>query len=273
MSVTTPDLDAAALLATYDAQLRAHLPDPLPAGATVERDGPLVRLRGLDEGGFITYTDLGGLDGPELDALIARQTALFTELGESVEWKLHGHDLPRDLPDRLTAAGFAPEERETVVVGAVAPLAAAVPVVPEGVRLREVSSRAELDRIARLGETIHPGTSREWWADAMEREIAAGPQSVTIVVAETDDEARTLVCAAWIRYVGGTAFGTLWGGGTHPDHRRRGIYKSLVAYRARLADRRGFTLLQVDASDESRPILERLGFTALTTTTPYVFRP
>ena len=271
--MTTPDLDAKDLLATYDAQLRAHLPNPLPAGATVERDGPLLRLRGLDEGGFITYTDLGGLDGAELDALIARQTAYFTELGTSVEWKLHGHDLPADLPDRLTAAGFVPEEAETVVAGAVAPLAAAIPVIPDGVRVREVTGRADLDRIARLGETIYPGTSRQWWADAMEREIAADPQSVTIVVAETDDDARTLVCAAWIRYVTGTAFGTLWGGGTHPEYRRRGIYRALVEYRARLAGQRGFTLLQVDASDESRPILERLGFTALTTTTPYIFRP
>ncbi|WP_033340254.1 GNAT family N-acetyltransferase [Catenuloplanes japonicus] len=271
--MTTSDLDARALLATYDAQLRAHMPDPLPDGATVERDGPLLRLRGLDEGGFLTYTDLGGLDGAELDALIARQTAYFTERGQSVEWKLHGHDLPADLADRLTAAGFVPEETETVIVGAVAPLAAAIPVVPEGVRLREVTSRDELDRIARLGEAIYPATSRTWWADGMEREIAADPQSVTIVIAETDDDARTLVCAGWIRYIAGTAFGTLWGGGTLPEYRRRGIYKALVAYRARLADQRGFTLLQVDASDESRPILERLGFTPLTTTTPFVFRP
>jgi hypothetical protein len=29
----------------------------------------------------------------------------------------------------------------------------------------------------------------------------------------------------------------------------------------------------VDASDESRPILERLGFVAVTTTTPFVWSP
>jgi hypothetical protein len=29
----------------------------------------------------------------------------------------------------------------------------------------------------------------------------------------------------------------------------------------------------VDASDDSRPILERLGFVAVTTTTPYVWSP
>jgi hypothetical protein len=31
--------------------------------------------------------------------------------------------------------------------------------------------------------------------------------------------------------------------------------------------------LQVDASEDSRPILEGLGFVAVTTTTPYVWTP
>ena len=43
--------------------------------------------------------------------------------------------------------------------------------------------------------------------------------------------------------------------------------------RARLAVERGYRYLQVDASDNSRPILERLGFVALTETVPYVFTP
>jgi hypothetical protein len=35
----------------------------------------------------------------------------------------------------------------------------------------------------------------------------------------------------------------------------------------------GYRYLQVDASDDSSPILQRLGFVAVTTTTPYVFTP
>ena len=46
-----------------------------------------------------------------------------------------------------------------------------------------------------------------------------------------------------------------------------------MAARARLAVERGYRYLQVDASDNSRPILERLGFVALTETVPYVFTP
>ena len=114
------DLDVTTLRTAYDAQLRARVPDPMPAGVTVERDGPLLRILGLDHGGFVGYRTLDGLTGAALDELIARQREIFAARGESVEWKLHGHDEPADLPDRLRAAGFVPEEEETVVIGPVA---------------------------------------------------------------------------------------------------------------------------------------------------------
>jgi hypothetical protein len=263
------DLDAMTLRTAYDNQLRARVPDPLPAGVTVERDGPLVRILGLDHGGFLTYRDLDGLTGAALDALIARQVDFFRARGESVEWKWHGHDEPADLPERLRAAGFVPEERETVVIGPVAPLAAALPVVPEGVRLREVTARADLDRIVAMEEAVW-NADRSHLAVGLEKEIAADPQSITVVVAEAGDE---VVSAGWVRYVPGTGFATLWGGSTLAPWRRRGVYRALVTYRARLAAQRDRTLLQVDASDDSRPILERLGLVPVTTTTPYVYTP
>jgi hypothetical protein len=43
------------LLDLYDAQLRAHVPDPLPAGVTVEREGPLVRTFGFGHHGWVEY--------------------------------------------------------------------------------------------------------------------------------------------------------------------------------------------------------------------------
>jgi GNAT superfamily N-acetyltransferase len=260
------ELDERALLATYDRELRARVPDPPPDGMTVERDGPLIRLRGYLGRGFLTYPDLGGLTGADLDALIQRQVEIFAALGEPVEWKLHGHDEPADLADRLLAAGFEPEERETVVIGRVT-LPAAEP--PDGVRLREVTARADLDRIARM-ESVVWGVSRSDWAAMLEKEIAADPDAIAVVVAEAGGE---VVSAGWLRYEGDTPFASLWGGSTLAQWRRRGIYRALVSYRARLAAARGRTLLQVDASDDSRPILQRLGFVPVTTTTPYVFTP
>jgi GNAT superfamily N-acetyltransferase len=76
-----------------------------------------------------------------------------------------------------------------------------------------------------------------------------------------------------MRFPSGTEFATLWGGSTLPGWRRRGIYRALVHRRAQVAVARGRRYLEVDASSESRPILERLGFRAVTQTRPYVWSP
>ncbi|MGH3226679.1 MAG: hypothetical protein ACRDPY_49715 [Streptosporangiaceae bacterium] len=115
-----------------------------------------------------------------------------------MEWKTRAHDRPVDLTDRLRAAGFLPEPRETVLVGLVDGLSGQhVPLPPE-VSVRSTVAPADMRRIA-----------------AMESEV----------------------------------------------------------WQADLAAERGVRYLQVDASDDSRPILQRLGFAAVTTTTPYVWAP
>src|SRR6202043_2019684 len=111
----------------------------------VERDGPLLRFVDPNDRGFIDYRDLGALADDELERLIARQVRFFAARGEPFEWKLRGHDRPADLAERLAAAGFEPEDEETVLIVAVADVAAE-PRLPDGVSLREVSLRRDLER-------------------------------------------------------------------------------------------------------------------------------
>jgi hypothetical protein len=262
--------DVSELLAAFDAQVRDRVPDPLPRGVTVERDGPLLRFFGFAGRGFVVYRDLRGIEGADLDELIARQVGVFAERGERFEWKLHGHDLPVDLSGRLREAGFVPEETETVVIASAAEIAGKVR-LPRGVSLREVTSRADFERIAGLeravwGEEDQPS----WLVNMLESERAVDSDALAILVAEAG---QTVVCAAWIRFERGTEFATLWGGATLPEWRGRGIYRAVVTYRANLAAAAGFRYLETDASEDSRPILEGLGFTAVTTTTPYVWSP
>lgn len=263
-----PLLDPASMLHAYDSQLRDRIPDPLPDRLQVERDGPVVRMT-TPRGGMVVYRDLGGLEGPALDAFIARQVEHFGSLGRGFEWKLHGHDLPADLPDRLLAAGFVPEEQETVVIARVADIAGSRPPMPDGVRLREVTTRPDFDRIARFEERVW-GDDRVGLAEMLESERDADPNAISIIAAEAGDQ---VVSAAWVRFERGTEFATLWGGATLPAWRRRGIYRATVGYRAGLAAARGVHYLEVDASDDSRPILERLGFIPVTSTTPYNWEP
>jgi GNAT superfamily N-acetyltransferase len=260
--------DPQELLAAYDAQLRVTFPDPLPNGWSVERDGPVVRFQGIADRAWVLYRDLGELDGPGVDELIERQVRHFAQRGQRFEWKLHGHDLPEDLPERLVAHGFVPEDLETVVVARVEDIAAPVR-PPEGVTLREVTERRDIAKIAGLESAVW-GEDYSDFADNLAVEREANPDGMSIVLAEAGE---TVVCAAWVRFERGTEFATFWGGATLKEWRGRGIYRATVAHRANLAAARGFMYLETDASSDSRPILERLGFVAVTTTTPYVWSP
>ena len=259
--------DPAVLLAAYDEQLRGNgEADP---SLEVDRDGPLVRVH-FPFRGFVSYRTLDGLAGDELDALIARQCAHFAERGEPFEWKTRGHDLPADLPQRLVAAGFVPEDVETVLIGDAAAMAAE-PVLPGGVRIRETREAADFERIAAMESQVWE-EDRGWLADDLTRRADAMADGIAVFLAETDP-AEPVVSAAWLVFKAGTDFAGLWGGSTLAAWRGRGIYRALVARRAQLALARGVRYLQVDASKDSRPILERLGFVAITTTTPYIWTP
>jgi len=256
---------ASAYLRAYDEQLRAR---PMP-GRTAERIGPLLRVVSNGHGqGFLTYRDLGGLEGAALDAFIVGQRDFFTRVGREVEWKYHGYDLPADLPERLVAAGFEPGERETVFVGEAGELAD-TKAAPAGIRLREVTGRDDLERIRDLEETVWDA-DHGWLPGMLERDLAGPGDPCAVVIAEAGGQ---VVCAAWARFHEGTDFASLWGGSTLKEWRGRGVYRAMVSYRAELAVARGFRLVQVDASDDSRPILVRLGLEAITTATPYVWVP
>jgi GNAT superfamily N-acetyltransferase len=254
-----------ALLALFDAHRGA---DATADGAPFEHDGPVTRIR-FAASGFVAAPADTGLRGAELDALIARQRDHFAAIGMSVEWKTYAHDEPADLPDRLIAAGFAPDERETLVVGEASALSGLAAEVP-GVTIRETSSDEDLAAIGRL----HTEVWEDDWGwivdDLRDRARRLGPDGIRILVAEAEGR---VVSAAWLVMRPGTPFAGLWGGSTLVSHRGRGIYRALVSRRAAIARTAGYRYLQVDASDMSRPILERLGFQIVTTTTPYVWRP
>lgn len=258
--------DITSLLATYDEQMRGA-PRNLPAGVTWEQDGPLVRVVGKFRG-FVSAPRDVGVGGAELDRLIERQRDYFAARNEAVEWTTCGHDLPEDLPDRLLAAGFLPEDQETILIATAAELPAAA-TLPDGVRIREVTAAPDLRRIATMESAVWD-QDMSWLGHDLIGRVAAAPDDTTILVAEADGE---VVSAAWMVVNPGTEFAGLWGGSTLPAWRGKGIYRALVAARTELAIARDIRYLQVDASDDSAPILRRLGFHAVTTTTPYVWTP
>lgn len=263
----TPD----ELLTAYDEQLRT---DAETARAReVVREGPLLRAI-FDHGGFVSYRDLGGVEGDDLDALIERTIAHYrddTDV-ESFEWKSRGHDLPPDLGDRLTTHGLVPEPVETVMIGEASLLAVDVPLddTPAGpVVVRRIlpgpDAEADLTRMLAAQESVF-GTGRGPSIGSSMAELASGDSEFWM--AEVGDE---VVCGGRLTPVAGTEFAGIWGGSTLPAFRGRGIYRALVAARAASALEREIRFIHSDCTDMSRPILERSGLRAVTTTTPYVW--
>jgi GNAT superfamily N-acetyltransferase len=252
------------LLALYDAEVRGTLASRAPASWRVEQDGPLVRcVTGRDGFAMLTH-DAGGLDAEQLAALVARTVDFFGRHGVGFEWKTFDHDRP-DLVPLLVEAGAVPEPHEALVLGETR-LLAAEPHLPAGLVLREVREPSDLERIAAL-ETEVWGADWSWLAaDLADRVAEREPAHVFVV-----EDAGRVVSAAWLVPLAGSPVAGLWGGSTLAAYRGRGVYRALVAARARLALTLGYTVLQVDASDDSRPILERLGLQTVGGTVPYVF--
>jgi GNAT superfamily N-acetyltransferase len=266
-------LQRARLRAAFDAQIRragsASTDDQSAEGAAAA-SGPIpriVRSVAADGQGWSGIT-WSALDESCADAEIADQVSYFAQRGQSFEWKLYDYDQPADLAGRLLAAGFTPDEEETLMVAAVAdvPTAAAL---PDGVRLRPVTGEAGVGLLIDVHEQVFGGDHSRLRRSLL-AQLETAPGQLAMVVAMADDQP---VCSARIEFLPGTDFASLWGGGTLPAWRRKGIYRALVAYRAGLAAARGYRFLQVDASADSRPVLQHLGFVALARTTPYVWSP
>ncbi|WP_413752355.1 GNAT family N-acetyltransferase [Streptomyces sp. R-74717] len=260
--------DRDTLLTLFDREMREHARPDGP-GVRVERAGDVVRQVGAADDWNGVVWSAPDLDAVRADAAIAAQVAHYTALGhDEFEWKLYAHDRPLDLAERLLAAGFEAEEPETLLVAPVAGLSTAVE-LPEGVRLRTVSDADDVELMARAHEQAFGSDWSRLRQQVLAR-LTEDPDSFVGVLAMAGDEP---VSSARMELYPGTGFAGLWGGGTVEAWRGRGIYRSLVAFRTRIAAERGYGYLQVDASDQSSPILQRLGFLALSTTIPYVYRP
>jgi ribosomal protein S18 acetylase RimI-like enzyme len=255
-------VDHVAVLRDFDLQMRRHPADAI--GTRIEHEDRVTRIVSTGGGwNGIVWSDMTAADA---DATIRAQILRFAAVPETWEWKYYSYDQPADLPERLVAAGFVPAEPEVLMVAEIGGLALDTP-PPDGVELVPVRTDADIAAVVRVHDKVF-----NWDHAAIGDEIAAGlrsePSSVEAVLAVADG---VPVSAARVEFPAGRDFASLWGGGTLPEWRKRGIFRSLVAYRARLARERGYRYLQVDALPDSRPILGRLGFAELAMTTPYEF--
>ena len=259
--------ERARLLAAYDAQLRTDA--ETPSAAAVVRQGPLRLVTFAGGRGFVTYRDLGGAGAEEVAELVEQALAHFRAdpAVTRVEWKTRGHDHAPGLHEALLTHGFVAEEPESIMLGQARALAVDVP-LPDGVTVRRVSAEADVRAMSAMQDEVFGDPVSDDMAESLLRRLALD-DGMELWVAEAGGR---VVCAGRLEPVAGTEFAGIWGGATREGWRGRGIYRALTAQRARSALRRGKTLIHSDSTAFSRPILERAGLVAASTTTPYLWR-
>jgi GNAT superfamily N-acetyltransferase len=228
-------VDRNAVLGLFDRQIRQGLSGE-PRRPPSALDRALVRAVGSDRSWTtIVWSDL---DEQTVDAAIADQVARFAPLGRDFEWKLYTHDRPADLGARLVAVGFRPEPEEALLVADAAELPTEI-ALPAGVRLLPVTDAAGVRRVVEAHEaafaTEHSSLERR-----LLTQLAEEPEAMAAVVAMAGD---VPICAGRVEFHRGSQFASLWGGGTAPAWRGQGVYRALVAWRARLAAERGYRYL------------------------------
>src|SRR5262249_56413964 len=95
------------------------------------------------------------------------------------------------------------------------------------------------------------GRARRALGAALRARLAGEPGSVAAVVALAGDRP---VCAGRVEFHRGTEFASLWGGGTVPDWRGRGLFRGLVGDRAALPAPRGLRSLPVGGPPARRAV-------------------
>ncbi|GAB3121804.1 GNAT family N-acetyltransferase [Streptomyces calidiresistens] len=267
-------MDHAGVLRLFDRRMRRDAP-PDHAGVRVERAGKVVRWTGgPDDWNGVVWSDL---DAAEADAAIAEQVRHHDTLGVGFEWKTYSHDTPADLGERLLRAGFTAGEPESLmaaevprIAGVAGPTGAGGGVErPDALRIADVTDEAGIDLAVEVHEAAF-GTDGGRLRAQLLRRFAHAPDDLVVTLVMAGDRP---VGAARIEFAPGRDFAGLWGGGVVGGFRGRGLYRDMVAHRARLAAARGVRLLLVDALPTSAPILRRLGFERLGTTTPYLRAP
>jgi hypothetical protein len=208
------------------------------------------------------------LDDENADGVIAQQFDFFSSIRQSFVWRIFEEDHPADLGTRLEKAGmhFAGTSELMIVDVGDLPLEYDL---PSGVELVAANDEEGIARLVQVHEKVF-GTDHSQLRRSLLAQRSNSPDVSELVVGMYGGRP---ISSARVEFLPGQEFASLWGGSSLAEWRRRGLYRAMVSYRARLAIRRGYTYLYVTASPLSRPVLEHLGFESFGSVATYEWRP
>ncbi len=203
-----------------------------------------------------------------VDAVIRDEIARAQTAGYTLEWKTYGHDTPPDLGDRLLAAGFEADDRESVLALPLTETSIAA-FETQPYEVRRVHDDEGLAGVAEISREIGR-TDVEAERHRLAAVLRDSPRDMSVHVAYVDGKP---VSTGRIYFPEGSNVAELAGGRTKSTHRNRGLFTALVASRLREAVGRDRTYAFVDALPTSEPILRKRGFRFVTDTRPFVYTP
>lgn len=204
------------------------------------------------------------LSAGEVDGVIDQVYRRFAGAGRAFSWLVGPSSRPGDLPERLAGRGLV---KSLEMSGMVSPTDLALTQVPDVlVRRAQAEDMAEVVRLYRDAYPI-PARLAEVFA-----ELISAVGGHHYLAYEDEDEEPVAVANLWP--APSLPVAILQGAATLSEHRGRGIYTNLLAYRLRDAAAHGLTaaILQADRAT-SAPICQALGFRELCSLTLFAWEP
>ena len=180
-------------------------------------------------------------------------------------WRVYEHDSPAEISGCLAEEGFEPDAAGTLMIFDLANELEAS--TADNVDIRRVKTEEELEDFVKASEQAF-GEPDAWQRTAYADRL--NDPDLALYVAYVSAE---IAASARLEIGSSSSFGLLLGGGVAPSYRRMGIYRALVAERAREARRRNLRYLVTDARETSKPILQNLGFVSAAKEVTWVLNP
>ncbi len=246
------------LLTLYDETMRRNAS---VAGCVREQTAQSSRYSTAS--GSLRYVMWHQFSATDADRCIVEEITAASGRVKALMWKVYGHDAPTNLGEVLLAHGFADHDPCALMAAPVARVLAALGDAPDQIKVRQLLEASEFDAYQEIWDSVWPTAPNARYVNDY-RKVAADrdPGVVFFAGFSVTDEPVT---SGYLFHAPGSPFTLLCGGATKAAWRNQHAYSAMLIARAECALERGADYLAVEASPQSQPILERLGFERLST--------
>jgi hypothetical protein len=246
------------LLALYDETMRRSA-----SVAGCAREATDQSSRYSTASGSLRYVMWHQFSAADSDRCIVEEITAATGNVKALMWKVYGHDAPMNLGECLIAHGFVDHDPCALMAAPVARVLAALDDAPDHIKVCQLLEANQFDAYQEIWDSVWPtAPNARYVNDYRKLATDCNPGVVFFAGFSNSHEAVT---SGYMFHAPGRPYALLCGGATKAAWRNQHAYSGMLNARAKCALQRGADYLAVEASPQSQPILERLGFERLST--------